>query len=556
MRGSQLTLLIVALAVTPPVAAQVPVPTRPPETTRPTPVRPVTPSLERYEALALEVALAPLAATLPQALSAVGMALPYALDAADMALNAARFSLPHSLEAASMGLAAAEAGLPHALALPRQAGDDFADLDADSPEPWAPQDPADSLYRAARVALNANDFSRAAELFSRIHTEARFRGSEYRAISYYYDAFARSRVGGRAQLQRARTALDAMRREHATAWNDQRDAAALLTRIEAELARQGDAAAAREVQVRANAASRDPCTDANLAVKVEAINALMQMDAASAMPILEEVIKNKSTDACTADLRRRAIFIISQQRTDRSAAILLETARNDPDSEVRGQAVFFLSQVGTNEALAALESILTTSDNADVRQQALFAISQHRSPRAGELLRDFAVRTDVSAEQRGQALFFLGQRGHQSAENARFLRELYPRLNDPEVRQKALFAISQTRGEESADWLLARALDQNESMEVRKQALFFAAQQRALPIARLSELYDRVNDRELKAHIAFVVSQRGRDPEAVDLLMKIARDDQNPELRKQAIFWLGQSRDPRAAAFLLELIKR
>ena len=555
MRGSQLTLLIVALAVTPPVAAQVPVPARPPEPTRPTPVRPVTPSLERFEALALDVALAPLAATLPQALSAVGMALPYALDAAGMALNAARFSLPVSLEAASMGLAAAEAGLPHALALPRQAGDDFADLDADSPEPWAPQDPADSLYRAARVALNANDFLRAAELFSRIHTEARFRGSEYRAISYYYDAFARSRVGGRAQLQRARTALDAMRREHATAWNDQRDAAALLTRIEAELARQGEVAAAREVRASADAATRDPCTDANLAVKVEAINALMQMDAASAMPILEEVIRNKSTDACTADLRRRAIFIISQQRTDRSAAILLEAARNDPDSEVRGQAVFFLSQVGTDEALAALESILA-ADNADVRQQALFAISQHRSPRAGELLRDFAVRTDVSAEQRGQALFLLGQRGHESAENARFLRELYPRLTDPEVRQKALFAISQTRGEESADWLLARALDQNESMEVRKQALFFAAQQRALPIARLSELYDRVNDRELKAHIAFVVSQRGRDPEAVDLLMKIARDDQNPELRKQAIFWLGQSRDPRAAAFLLELIKR
>src|SRR5690606_37525560 len=36
------------------------------------------------------------------------------------------------------------------------------------PEAWAPQDPADSLYRAARAALNRNDYDRAAGLFSEI----------------------------------------------------------------------------------------------------------------------------------------------------------------------------------------------------------------------------------------------------------------------------------------------------------------------------------------------------------------------------------------------------
>jgi hypothetical protein len=42
----------------------------------------------------------------------------------------------------------------------------------------------------------------------------------------------------------------------------------------------------------------------------------------------------------------------------------------------------------------------------------------------------------------------------------------------------------------------------------------------------------------------------------VDKLMDIARNDKNPELRKKAIFWLGQSRDPRVQQFLIDMINR
>ena len=43
---------------------------------------------------------------------------------------------------------------------------------------------------------------------------------------------------------------------------------------------------------------------------------------------------------------------------------------------------------------------------------------------------------------------------------------------------------------------------------------------------------------------------------AVDKLMEAARTDPNPEVRQQAIIWLGQSKDPRVANFLIELINR
>ena len=38
--------------------------------------------------------------------------------------------------------------------------------------------------------------------------------------------------------------------------------------------------------------------------------------------------------------------------------------------------------------------------------------------------------------------------------------------------------------------------------------------------------------------------------------MTIARSETDRKLRSQAIFWLGQSPDPRAAQFLMEVINK
>ena len=99
------------------------------------------------------------------------------------------------------------------------------------------------------------------------------------------------------------------------------------------------------------------------------------------------------------------------------------------------------------------------------------------------------------------------------------------------------------------------ATNGNESVENRKKALFWAGQSRGTSIAELTALYDRMNSREMKDQLIFVYSQR-RDKEAVDKLMEIARKESDPELRKKAVFWLGQSKDPRAAEFLMQIINQ
>jgi HEAT repeat protein len=59
----------------------------------------------------------------------------------------------------------------------------------------------------------------------------------------------------------------------------------------------------------------------------------------------------------------------------------------------------------------------------------------------------------------------------------------------------------------------------------------------------------------MKEQAIFTLSQR-RETEAVDKLMSIAERDSSREMRSKAIFWLGQSRDPRVLRFLEALINK
>jgi HEAT repeat protein len=75
--------------------------------------------------------------------------------------------------------------------------------------------------------------------------------------------------------------------------------------------------------------------------------------------------------------------------------------------------------------------------------------------------------------------------------------------------------------------------------------------------AQLASIYDKNTDLEMREQVVFVLSQRGnKDSAALDKLLEIAKTEKNADLRKRAIFWLGQSKDPRAAKLLQELIER
>lgn len=281
-----------------------------------------------------------------------------------------------------------------------------------------------------------------------------------------------------------------------------------------------------------------------------ALNALLNMNAERALPILKEVLETR--DECSVELRRQAVFLVSQHMTSETVDILLDLAhRNpDPDAEVREQAVFWLSQVDSPEAIDALEDILRTSDDREIQEKAVFALSQHSGARSTEILKEYAERRDVPEELRENAIFWLGQ----SPGGGEYLRQLYASADSETLKEKIIFGVAQSGERADGDWLLERALDRSEPIDVRKNALFWAGQM-GMDVDRLAELYSSMSDREMKEQIIFVLSQTSDEREAVDQLMKIAREERDTELQKNAIFWLGQTDDDRVPEFLLSLIR-
>ena len=416
------------------------------------------------------------------------------------------------------------------------------------PLPWAAEDPADSLYRDAREALNRGDYRRAADLFGRI--QSRYPQSEYAADALYWQAFALYRAGGTSDLRRAVGKLKAQKDKYPKA-KTAGDAETLLVRIEGQLAQTGDASAAERVARGADSAARGGCSrnaDDDDDPRVAALNALLHMDAERAMPILRQVLARR--DACSVGLRRKAVFLVSQKRSAETEGILLDIARRDPDGEVRQQAVFWMGQLNSERSTAMLDSILRSAEDPELREKAVFALSQQSSERAAGILRGVAEDTSFTMEVREKAVFWLGQR--RSTESAQFLRGLFDRTRSNELREKILFSLSQMHGVGSDKWLLEIAGDEKHAIDVRKQAVFSASQARA-PIPEMAALYDRVTNRQVKEQIIFALTQY-RETAAVDKLISIAKSDEDTELRKKAIFWLGQSRDPRAQQLLLDII--
>ena len=411
-----------------------------------------------------------------------------------------------------------------------------------------PQDPADAAFRRARETLNRGDHRRAAALFGEI--PQKYPRSEYAPQAYYWQAFALSRGNaGTDDLRAARQALRTLKSRYPRA--DVRDADALAASISGQLAQRGDAEAVRVTTQNIAPASQQRCPDGDdeSDARVVALNALLQMDEERAVPILKQVLARR--DECSAGLRKKAVFLISQKRSGETADILLEIVRNDPDREVRGDAVFWLSQYGGEQAVQALERILRSSTDEAIQEKAIFALSQHQSARASELLRDFAMRENISTEMRGQAIFWLGQK--QGSAHGDFLRQIYGRIDDTELKDKIIFSLSQNRDPQNASFLMDIALNRRENIETRKQALFWAGQSKNVSIERLVQLYDQVDDADVREHLIFVYSQN-QSRVAIDKLMDIAKNERDAELRKQAVFWLGQSKDPRVARFLLDMI--
>jgi HEAT repeat protein len=420
----------------------------------------------------------------------------------------------------------------------------------------------DADMREARRAMDDGNFRDAARLYARI--AERYPRTTLASDALYNQAFALYRIGNSSSLSNALEALRDLDRLYPSSNANKGDAGSLRIRICDEMARRGDEACARDIvstaQGTQGARSSAPAQGQNQSCPADnddndermmALNALLNMNSEAAIPILERTLNRR--DACSRALRKKAVFLIAQKRGDNVVETLLKVAREDPESSVREDAVFWLSNVRDPRVVDILADLAMNSTDRAMQEKAIFSLSNTRSEKASQVLRDIAQRDNATKSAREQAIFWLGNR--RDSESTEFLKSLYTRLTDRDLKEKVLFSVSNQRATGSGAWLIGIATNERESIELRKQALFWAGNNRAASVTEIAALYDRVADREMKEQIIFVLSQN-RAEASVDKLMDIARRDSDRELRSKAVFWLGQSRDPRVLKFLEDLINR
>jgi hypothetical protein len=142
----------------------------------------------------------------------------------------------------------------------------------------------------------------------------------------------------------------------------------------------------------------------------------------------------------------------------------------------------------------------------------------------------------VSAPQAAAYLFGLAESGgamtgdpilpatlaDSSATTAPLLRIARSQAVPKDTRRKATFWLSQEAGDAAVQGLAELAGDAGQDRDVREQAVFALSQ---LP-----------------------------DDQGVPALIRLAKTNPDPAVRKKAIFWLGQSEDPRALALFEALL--
>jgi hypothetical protein len=131
------------------------------------------------------------------------------------------------------------------------------------------------------------------------------------------------------------------------------------------------------------------------------------------------------------------------------------------------------------------------------------------------------------------------------------------RREDGKAGRNAIFPLTLIDSVEVWRDLMALARDDSRPRETRKQAVFWLGQLAEAPAtAGLDELVgEAALDRDVREQAIFALSQRPKD-EGVPALVQVVRTNRDPELRRKALFWLGQSGDPRALQLIEELLAK
>ncbi|MBA3563544.1 MAG: HEAT repeat domain-containing protein [Gammaproteobacteria bacterium] len=175
----------------------------------------------------------------------------------------------------------------------------------------------------------------------------------------------------------------------------------------------------------------------------------------------------------TSSVASDALAAVAVHEGAAALRFLMDIVTAAPTMELRKEAIFWMSQARISESAGELERLMFDDESSGIRQHAAFSLAQSTAEnRADALIRQ--GREDNDPEVRSQAWFWLAQTGASESEEA--IQWALANDDDDEVREEAVFAMSQLPEDRAVDALLAVLGNRQLQREVREQALFWLAQ--------------------------------------------------------------------------------
>ncbi|MCB0279561.1 MAG: tetratricopeptide repeat protein [Calditrichaeota bacterium] len=265
----------------------------------------------------------------------------------------------------------------------------------------------------------------------------------------------------------------------------------------------------------------------------------------------EEDYDDVESDSEKDELIEASVQALANQGGADSAAKLKEIILSGKHSRrVREKAIFWYGQSRSGN-LDDLVSIFNQLKDNRLKEKCIFSISQHSGSKAGEILMNIALDDKQSINTREKAIFWIGNSSSRS--NSANFEKLLKEVKDTRLREKLMFAISQSSLPNRGKMLRDIALNSKESDRVREKAIFWLGNN-SRNIEDLKMLYASISDERLQEKLIFAFHQSGSD-EAIDYMIKLLNmDATSTQVKKKIIFWLGQSKSEKARKAISSLL--
>lgn len=248
-----------------------------------------------------------------------------------------------------------------------------------------------------------------------------------------------------------------------------------------------------------------------------------------------------------------AVFALAEAPDDRGLEALATVSRTSKNPDVRKEAVFWLGQKAkSDETIQYLKSVALDDPEKQVRKRAVFALSEAPEGRGLEALQEVA-KTSEDHETRKEAVFWLGQKAR-TEQIISFLETIVLEDSESEVRERAILGLSEApegRGLEA----LKRIAKNSSNVTTRKRAIFWLTQKAktAEDLKPIETVIFENSDPDVRQDALNSLAQTSNDL-GIPILIRVAKTHPDMSMRKKAIFWLGQSKDPNAQQAILDIV--